>query len=38
MAEAKALDPNSADFLAREFEIWDLLREELGGMKGVSSL
>ena len=29
MAEAKALDLSSADFLAREFEIWDLLREEL---------
>jgi cytochrome P450 len=29
LAEAKALDLSSADFLAREFEIWDLLREEL---------
>jgi cytochrome P450 len=29
MAEAQALDTSSADFLAREFEIWDLLREEL---------
>jgi cytochrome P450 len=27
--EAKALDLSSPDFLAREFEIWDLLREEL---------
>jgi len=27
--EAKALDLSSQDFLAREFEIWDLLREEL---------
>ena len=29
IAEAKGLDLSSADFLAREFEIWDLLREEL---------
>jgi len=29
LAEAKALDLSSVDFLAREFEIWDLLREEL---------
>jgi cytochrome P450 len=29
VAEAKALDLSSRDFLAREFEIWDLLREEL---------
>jgi cytochrome P450 len=29
MAEASALDPSSSDFLAREFEIWDLLRDEL---------
>ena len=29
MAEAKALDLSSADFLQREFEIWDLLRSEL---------
>lgn len=29
IAEAKALDLSSQDFLAREFEIWDLLREEL---------
>jgi cytochrome P450 len=29
LAEAKALDLSSQDFLAREFEIWDLLREEL---------
>jgi len=29
IAEAKALDLSSADFVAREFEIWDLLREEL---------
>jgi cytochrome P450 len=29
VAEAKALDLSSQDFLAREFEIWDLLREEL---------
>jgi cytochrome P450 len=29
VAEAKALDLSSPDFLAREFEIWDLLREEL---------
>jgi cytochrome P450 len=28
LAEAKALDLSSADFLAREFEIWDLLRKE----------
>jgi cytochrome P450 len=28
-AEAKTLDLSSQDFLAREFEIWDLLREEL---------
>jgi cytochrome P450 len=28
-AEAKALDLSSADFLRREFQIWDLLREEL---------
>jgi cytochrome P450 len=27
--EAEALDLSSQDFLAREFEIWDLLREEL---------
>jgi len=29
IVEAKALDISSADFVAREFEIWDLLREEL---------
>jgi cytochrome P450 len=29
LAEAKALNLASQDFLAREFEIWDLLREEL---------
>jgi cytochrome P450 len=29
LAEAKKLDLSSQDFLAREFEIWDLLREEL---------
>jgi cytochrome P450 len=29
VAEAKALDLSSADFLEREFQIWDLLREEL---------
>ncbi len=29
LAEAKTLDLSSQDFLAREFEIWDLLREEL---------
>jgi cytochrome P450 len=29
IAEAMALDLSSADFLAREFEIWDLLRSEL---------
>ena len=29
LAEAKRLDLSSQDFLAREFEIWDLLREEL---------
>jgi cytochrome P450 len=29
LAEAKSLDLSSQDFLAREFEIWDLLREEL---------
>ncbi len=29
IAEAKALDLSSADFLRREFQIWDLLREEL---------
>jgi len=29
LAEAKALDLSSADFIQREFEIWDLLREEL---------
>jgi len=29
LAEAAALDLSSQDFLAREFEIWDLLREEL---------
>lgn len=29
IAEAQALDLSSPDFLAREFEIWDLLREEL---------
>jgi cytochrome P450 len=28
LAEAKALDLSSQDFLAREFEIWDLLRDE----------
>lgn len=29
ITEAKALDLSSADFLEREFEIWDLLREGL---------
>jgi len=29
IAEARALDLSSAAFLEREFEIWDLLREEL---------
>jgi cytochrome P450 len=29
IAEAKALDLSSGDFVAREFEIWDLLRAEL---------
>jgi len=29
IVEAKALDISSADFVAREFEIWDLLRQEL---------
>jgi cytochrome P450 len=29
LAEAQRLDLSSQDFLAREFEIWDLLREEL---------
>ena len=29
IAEAKALDLSSPAFLAREFEIWDLLREQL---------
>ncbi len=29
LAEAEALDLSSQDFLEREFEIWDLLREQL---------
>ena len=29
LAEAKALDLASPDFIRREFEIWDLLRDEL---------